>query len=63
MKKRNRLPFEMTEKQKKHIKRHNLFSIKPMKHTSKRPSNWQIAEIMREFKGFVAEDFNDYDLR
>jgi len=37
MKKRNRLPFEMTKKQKKHIKEYNLFSIKAYKQASVKP--------------------------
>ena len=63
MKKRARLPFEMSEKQKKHIHSHGLFAIKPMKHTSKRPSNLAIAEIVREFNEFVQSNFDDYDIR
>jgi hypothetical protein len=63
MKRKAKLPFELSEKQKKHIHSHWLFAIKPMKHISKRPSNWQIAEIIREFKGFVESNFDDYDLK
>jgi hypothetical protein len=63
MKKKKRLPFEMTEKQKKHIHGHGLFAIKPMQHTSKRPSKLAIAEILREFNEFVPSNFDDYDIR
>lgn len=39
--KRKRLPFEMTEKQKRHIKGHNLFSIKVYKQASVKPSKFE----------------------